>query len=327
MDQYRAGQAAFFLGHRQPKLPADLGFYDLRLPEARAAQASLAREYGVEGFCYYHYWFAGRRLLERPVNEILSSGEPDLPFCLCWANETWSGIWHGAPNKVLVEQTYPGEKDHRAHFEFLIRAFTDARYLTLDGAPLFLIYRGWEIPQVEVVLRRWKDWAKPYGIDDIHFVAVMGAGSAWNAIEYGFSGTTSPNLPHLRPWISRRQPLRRLAFAAPRVLSLPTIYSYRAISERPIRDDAPAHDYPCVLPNWDNTPRAGNRGLVLRGATPALFQKHLANAVRVAGKQPASQHLVFLKSWNEWAEGNYVEPDLAFGRRWLEAIRAEVLGA
>ena len=315
-----------FLGHRQPNLPADLGFYDLRLPEARAAQASLAHEYGIEGFCYYHYWFAGRRLLERPVNEILSSGEPNFPFCLCWANQTWSGIWHGSPNKVLIEQTYPGAADHRAHFEFLIRAFTDRRYLTVNGAPLFLIYRAWEIPQVEAVLRRWKNWAKPHGLDDIHFLAVLDRNSSWNALENGFSGTTTVRLPRLRPRISLRHPLRGLAFAVQKALSLPTIYRYRRIANLLTRDDAPAHDYPCVIPNWDNTPRSENRGLVLHGATPALFQNHLKNAVRVANRKPAARRLVFLKSWNEWAEGNYVEPDLAFGRGWLEAIREEVLG-
>ena len=128
-----------FPGHDQPKVPTDLGYYDLRLPEARKAQADLARKYGVEGFCYYHYWFGGKRLLERPVNEIIASGEPDFPFCLCWANESWTGIWHGAPRRMLMEQTYPGEADHRAHFEYLLTAFRDKRYITVDGRPRFVI--------------------------------------------------------------------------------------------------------------------------------------------------------------------------------------------
>ena len=135
-----------FRGHYQPHIPADLGFYDLRVPETRIAQAEMAKEYGIEAFCYYHYWFAGKRMLERPFAEVLESGEPDFPFCLCWANETWTGIWHGAPNRVLIEQTYPGFDDHQNHFDFLLRAFTDRRYVTVDGKPLFLIYQATRHP-------------------------------------------------------------------------------------------------------------------------------------------------------------------------------------
>jgi len=124
-------------GHYQPHLPADLGYYDLRLPEARHAQAELARAYGIEGFCYYHYWFGGRRILERPVNEILASGEPDLPFCLCWANHSWSNIWQGVADRMLIEQTYPGMDDHRRHFEWLLAAFHDPRYIRVDGKPMW----------------------------------------------------------------------------------------------------------------------------------------------------------------------------------------------
>ena len=126
-----------FRGHHQPLVPADLGFYDLRVPETREAQASLAREYGIEAFCYYHYWFAGKRILERPFDEVLASGQPDFPFCLCWANQSWTGVWHGAPNKVLIEQTYPGQDDHRRHFEYLLPAFADRRYLRVEGKPVF----------------------------------------------------------------------------------------------------------------------------------------------------------------------------------------------
>ena len=118
-----------FKGHYQPRLPADLGYYDLRLPEVREAQAELARNAGIEGFCYYHYWFGGKQLLEQPFNEVVASGKPDFPFCLCWANQTWTGVWYGAPHRTLVEQTYPGREGHRRHFLALRRAFLDERYL------------------------------------------------------------------------------------------------------------------------------------------------------------------------------------------------------
>ena len=132
-----------FRGHYQPHIPADLGFYDLRLPEVRQAQAELARQAGIEGFCYWHYWFAGKRLLERPFNEVLASGKPDFPFCLAWANATWTGIWYDAPDRILMEQTYPGQDDHKAHFNALLPAFLDERYIrggwkaNLPGFPAF----------------------------------------------------------------------------------------------------------------------------------------------------------------------------------------------
>jgi len=154
-----------FRGHYQQHVPADLGFYDLRLPESRSAQANLARDYGLEAFCYYHYWFAGHRILDRPFNEVLASGEPDFPFCLCWANQTWSGIWHGAANRVLIEQTYPGIDDHRRHFETLLPAFSDKRYLTVDGKPLFIIYKPTELPNAAATTDLWREMAVKAGRD------------------------------------------------------------------------------------------------------------------------------------------------------------------
>ena len=160
-----------FRRHYQPRLPADLGFYDLRVPEVRAAQAKLARDSGIEGFCYWHYWFAGKRLLERPFSEVLNSGEPDYPFCLGWANESWSGIWHGAPNRILMEQTYPGTWDYERHFYAVLDAFQDARYIRVRNKPLFVIYRPLEIPKCPAFIEQWQTLASKNGLDGIHFVA------------------------------------------------------------------------------------------------------------------------------------------------------------
>ena len=145
-----------FPGHYQPHVPADLGFYDLRVPEARFAQAEMAKEYGIEGFCYYHYYFAGKRLLERPFDEVLNSGMPDFPFCLCWANQTWTGIWHGSPDRVLIEQTYPGPGDDERHFDYLCKAFHDQRYIKVDGKPMFLVYCPKELPEPEKTTEFWR---------------------------------------------------------------------------------------------------------------------------------------------------------------------------
>ena len=160
-----------FQRHYQPRSPADLGYYDLRVPEVRVAQAKLARDAGIEGFCYWHYWFAGKRLLERPFNEVLNSGEPDYPFCLGWANESWSGIWHGAPNRILMEQTYPGTQDYERHFYAVLDAFQDARYIRVRNKPLFVIYRPLEIPKCSAFLEQWQTLASKNGLDGIHFVA------------------------------------------------------------------------------------------------------------------------------------------------------------
>ena len=161
-----------FPDHYQPHVPSDLGFYDLRLPESRLAQAELARRYGIEGFCYYEYWFGGKRLLERPFEEILDSKQPDFPFCICWANETWTGIWHGAPNRVLIEQTYPGLDDHKAHFASWQRAFNDSRYIKVDGKPVLVIYRPEKLPDAKQVTQFWRTLAQEGGFPGLYMIGV-----------------------------------------------------------------------------------------------------------------------------------------------------------
>jgi lipopolysaccharide biosynthesis protein len=145
-----------FRGHYQPHIPADLGFYDLRVPETRIAQAEMASEHGIEGFCYWHYWFAGKKLLERPFEEVLKSGEPNFPFCLGWANHSWTGIWDANPNRKLIEQTYPGTKDHEEHFRHLLQAFIDPRYITVDGKPLLILFRPYEILACKHMTDLWR---------------------------------------------------------------------------------------------------------------------------------------------------------------------------
>lgn len=317
-----------FHGHQQPKVPADLGYYDLRLPEARAAQAHLAKTYGIEAFCYYHYWFGGRRLLERPFNEILTSAEPDFSFCLCWANESWTGIWHGAPKRLLIEQTYPGEDDHRAHFEYLLTAFRDQRYLTVDGRPMFLIYRAWKIPDVAKVLALWNKLADEAGIPHPFFVSVKTPGLDWNPLEHGFEASVTPRMPELRQWISWREPLTKLRKKWRDWKGMPTVFDHAKIIDSMLSEDTRGGtDYPCVIPNWDNTPRSGKRGLVLAGSTPELFRGHLRKALQLVDTNDPQQRIVFIKSWNEWAEGNYLEPDQQFGHAYLNVIKEELSGA
>jgi len=312
-----------FSGHYQPHVPADLGFYDLRVPETRNAQAEMAKKHGIEAFCYYHYWFGGRRILERPFNEVLSTGEPDFPFCLCWANETWTGIWHGSPKKVLIEQTYPGDDDYLAHFDYLLRAFSDRRYLTVDNKPVFLIYRPLDIPDVRKVTDLFREWAVQAGLKGLHLIGMI-TPRDWVPQEHGFDASTKPLLSR-KNWVSRRRPVKWLVNQYQARTGKPIIRSYEEVLPELLMDPVPdVVNYPCVFPNWDNTPRSGAKGIVLHGSTPELFRGHLRNAMELMRGTPLEHNLIFVKSWNEWAEGNHLEPDQKFGRAYLEVIRDEI---
>jgi lipopolysaccharide biosynthesis protein len=314
-----------FRGHYQPHIPADLGFYDLRVPETREAQAALARRYGIEGFCYYHYWFAGRRILERPFNEVLHSGTPDFPFCLCWANQTWTGIWHGAPNRILIEQTYPGRADHEAHIRALLPAFADPRYIRVGGKPIFLIYRPNDLPDTAATLALWRTIAADAGLEGLH-IAGLADWRDLNLTAVGFDAEIAQATLDIRRRVSRRQLLRWVRDKVGIWRGLPAIKSYQDFARRQMLSITAADaSYPCVTHAWDNTPRSGRNGVVLVGATPELFCKVLNTAIGALQDRSFDQRLLFLKSWNEWAEGNHLEPDLEFGNGFLRAI-ADALG-
>jgi lipopolysaccharide biosynthesis protein len=316
-----------FRGHYQPHVPADLGFYDLRVPETRTAQADMAREYGIEAFCYYHYWFGGKKILERPFSEVLQSGQPDFPFCLCWANQTWTGIWHGCPDRVLIEQTYPGYDDYHSHFQALLPAFHDRRYVRVDGKPLFLIYRPKELPDVRKVLDFWRSIAAKSGLTGLHLVAVLHGKETWNLQQHGFDGSVRQYHPPLRgKYVSLRQPLKKLLHFCKGNGRKPTIYRYEDVLLQMLPPKiSDVETYPCLLPNWDNTPRSGCNGLVLHESSPELFRIQVKKALGLMENVHPEHRLIFIKAWNEWAEGNHLEPDLKFGRAYLEIIRDEVL--
>jgi hypothetical protein len=344
-----------FPGHYQPRVPAELGFYDLRLPETRVAQAKLARDAGIEGFCYWHYWFAGTRLLERPFNEVLSGGEPDFPFCLAWANQTWTGIWHGAANRILIEQTYPGRQDHERHFHAVLPAFHDPRYIRVRDKPLFVIYRPAELPDLPAFIEQWQTLALRNGLKGIHFVAhIIPQDGHLDCDQAGFSGAvhvaalkvSSLSLPKViakriaimvesgenRKRISEvLRNARRLCHyagrkARQRMLGRPLwIYDYEDALLFLLDGVQPKPTcYPCVIPNWDNSPRSGYRGLILHGSTPELFRQHVREAMQSVENRHPEDRIVFVKSWNEWAEGNYLEPDQRFGRQYLNVLHEEV---
>jgi lipopolysaccharide biosynthesis protein len=333
-----------FPGHHQPNLPADLGFYDLRVAEVREAQAAIARTAGIEGFCYWHYWFAGRRILERPFNEVLSSGRPNFPFCLAWANETWQGVWHGCERRVLIEQTYPGLDDVDAHFHTLLPAFKDKRYIKVGGRPLFVVYQPTQLPDQLQFTARWNELARRNGLAGIHFVAhLQYSQNAFDWRAHGFASALASNtlkVFHKRAWDIVSAYMQREGLPAAiqatvrlvahrilqRLLAWPAgVYAYRdaALFMSPRPPLAP-DIYPTAVPNWDNSPRAGKNGVILQGSTPDMFRRHLKDILSHLVERPREQRIVFIKSWNEWAEGNYLEPDLRFGHAYLEVLRDEL---
>lgn len=313
-----------FDGHEQPRLPADLGFYDLRVPEVREMQAEMASAHGVEGFCYWHYWFGGRRLLERPFEEVLGSGRPDFPFCLGWANESWTGVWNNEPRRMLIEQTYPGETDDRAHFDYLLRAFSDDRYISVDGRPLLYIYKPLKLPDAKRRLDRWREWAHQAGLKGLY---VLGNNllDFEDASSLGLDGGVISTLGLITASNALVNKAKWLFWGASKKLDLggPRTERYEEAIRHLIPDlDKFSFDaYPCAYPNWDHTPRSGRKGLVLTHSTPDLFERHMDEAIASVSSRAPEQRLVFLKSWNEWAEGNYMEPDQRWGDAYLKALR------
>jgi len=331
-----------FKGHQQPKVPADLGFYDLRLPEIREQQAEMARKNGIYGFCYWHYWFNGKRLLERPFDEVLQSGKPDFPFCLAWANESWTGIWYGAHDKLLIEQTYGGKNDLINHFKYLEKAFTDSRYIKIDNKPIFVIYRPSYLPDSKFILDFWREMAVKIGFSGIYFIGSLNSEEVLkvNKRDSGFDGfiATNPDqmtsrykgkkisvdgfVPVMKSNVKKIIPVEKIRNYLYKAQIKPNILDYKecikyAFSDYELDDD----HFPSVLPNWDNTPRCGRNGTVLQGSTPESFGKHLSDAVKLLEKKPDNKKLIFLKSWNEWAEGNYLEPDIIWGTQYLETTK------
>ncbi len=336
-----------FKGHYQPHLPADLGFYDLRLPEVRQQQADLAREAGIEGFCYYHYWFGnGKQLLERPFNEVLASGKPDFPFCICWANHDWTNkTWvkdkSTHRDSMIMKMEYSME-DHVAHFNALLPAFKDKRYITVDGKPLFAIYQPKAIPDVEKFIALWQKMALENGLPGIHFVgySVNSSGrsvkgnkvSLWttdeaaehykSVLDLGFDAVLSSGLSRAQSICKGK--LKMLFYFLTKNSVLPTsnICDYSDVMKHYyVEEDAWENVYPTLLPQWDRTPRAGKGTNPLINATPEKFQKTIENALELIKNKAPEHKILFLKAWNEWGEGDYVEPDDRFGHGWLDAIR------
>lgn len=311
-----------FKGHYQPRIPADLGYYDLRLKLVREQQADMAREYGIEGFCYWHYWFGnGKRILHKVFNEVVESGTPDFPFCLGWANETWKGIWHGASlGKALLEQTYPGTEDIKNHFFEVLAAFRDFRYIRVDNKPLFMIYKPEQIENPKEFISLWRQLAKENGLEDIYFVGqTVEIENKRMILEMGFDAVNS-----VRLYDYRRYTKTLIQKGISKLLGILNLYEYKEAMKYFIgKEDREKDCIPTIIPNWDHSPRSGKKAYILHDSTPELFREHVKDVFNTIKDKDDEHRIAFIKSWNEWGEGNYLEPDLKYGLKYLDVLKEE----
>ena len=327
-----------FNGHVQPRIPLNENYYDLGNPNANtwAWQASLAKQYGVYGFCIYHYWFKnGRKILEKPMEILLRHPEIDVRYCVCWANETWRRSWYGQSYEILLEQSYGEEKEWRDHFEYLLPFFKDKRYILVDNKPMINVYRTFEIENFKLMRECWEELAKQNGFSGVHIVSGTGLHGmdnrrdlfdAYYEFEPGFS------LVHNLSWIRRKE-----YYAKGIVNHLRNKLFHTKLLERKINiewlykasldfltkcQNQGITIYPGVCPMWDNSPRRGHLGFVTTNSTPQLFYQQLKNLGRFLPASP--NDFLYINAWNEWGEGTYLEPDEHFKFAYLSAIKKAV---
>ena len=314
-----------YKGHVQPKIPRDLSFYDLRVPETREKQAELAREAGIEGFCYWHYWFGGRRLLDQVFKEVVESGKPDYPFCLCWANHSWyQKTWvPGKGDKLLIEQTYPGEQDYIDHFNAMLPAFKDKRYMKADGRLIFGIFDSDSIPSFDKMKSLWNKLAKENGLPEFFFFGLcQGEHRYAKVADMGYDSIVYEHMPtvykHIKVTLLKK--IMRHYFHKPVTLA----YSKYVAETIAYLKTNPSLT-PCLLPNFDHSPRSAHNGIILKDSSPEKWGNFCTEIKNHIDYSENSEKLLFIKSWNEWGEGNYLEPDHEFGRMYIDQTRKALL--
>lgn len=320
-----------FRGHIQPRVPADLGYYDLRVPETRVKQAEMAQAHGIEGFCYWHYWFNGHRLLDRVFSEVVSSGEPNFPFCLCWANHSWyAKTWDdNSPDKLLIEQTYKGIDDYTNHFYAMLPAFKDSRYIKVDGKPVFGLFST-SFNDFRLFAKTWNALAKKNGIEEFFFFGLCQETYQIKiAIENGFKHVVVDNLVDAH-YHADNKITRKIGFLKRKYFHKPYVVHYEKYVDYTIdffknNYETNHHIIPCIEPGFDHSPRSGYRGTVFDKNTPDKWGEVCKNIIDIiSNSQTHNDKLMFIKAWNEWAEGNYLEPDIHNGRDFLEQLRESI---
>ena len=335
-----------FKGHYQPRIPADLGFYDLRLPQIRKEQAELAKEAGIEGFCYWHYWFGnGKEVLQMPFDEVVKDKSIDFPFCLGWAlhdwtTKTWEKGKSTAADTMIFKQEFPGEEDDTKHFYRLLDAFKDDRYIKVDGKLLFSILVPRKMPEPKRFMDLWNKLAKENGLPEFYFVGIIDSMptitkdnikdidkaiddniSDLKGIGFDAVGTTDQKYAELKTGGK----LRKIIFAAFRRIAPGALiekFDYSKIMDNFYSPSDRREDvYPQLLAGWDRTPRSGRKAIIYYNNTPETFEKAARNAVDCVKNKSPEHRIVFLNSWNEWGEGAYMEPDLKYGKGKINKLR------
>ena len=291
-----------------------MGYYNLLDKDIQEAQASLAKNHGISGFCYYHYWSKGKRLLHKPIDQVLANKELDFPFCFCWANENWTRTWDGLENDVLQLQEY-STNDDIDHIRWLIEAFKDPRYIRVNNKPLLIVYRASELPNPLKTTSIWREEAKRLGIGELHLCTVESfADDRLDPRLIGFDASIG-----FQPdWYNLGSPKRKLK-------GNNLVFEYKDIvNNRKNSIPSPYKKYPCVIPGWDNSPRRANDAKVFRGSTPDLYKDWLANEMKDIQNNQETENIVFINAWNEWGEGAYLEPCSKWGTKYLEATKKAV---
>jgi lipopolysaccharide biosynthesis protein len=302
-----------FVGHYQPQLPADFGFYDLRVPETLERQAALARSYGLHGFCYYYYWFAGKRLLEKPIEVMRQSRKPDFPYCFCWANENWTRRWDGKDNEVLIAQN-PSPTDAEVLIRDVLPHFRDPRYIRVDGKPVFIVYRVGMLPDPRATAETWREVCRREGVGDL-YLCVARTYDTGDPSQYGFDA-----LVEFPPHGIKTLPVnQQIEFTNPAFNGF--VYDYRhVVEDLLLRRDVPYVRHLTLMPGWDNTARRPDQANTFINASPEIYEVWLREVVaRTTACRRPEERLVFINAWNEWAEGAHLEPDQRYGHQYLQA--------
>jgi lipopolysaccharide biosynthesis protein len=318
-----------FPRHYQPHIPGDLGFYDLRLPEIRNEQAKMAREHGIYGFCYYHYWFNGHLLMERPLEDMLKSGEPDFPFMICWANENWTRVWDGGEKQILIKQDYSYEDDMN-HIKYLIKFFKDPRYIRVDGKPVLAIYRTTKFPDIDQTIKIWRNEARKEKLElyICRFESFTEREEKYLTQEIDAAVQFQP---HDHDLYSKHKLFfnKGLNYLC-RKINIPELFSlklsYVKYVQYLLKQPLPLYKcYPCVMPMWDNSPRRKHGFFAFYNSNPLTFGKWLKHIVQEFSPYSDEENFIFINAWNEWAEGNHLEPDLKWGTSYLEEVKKIIM--
>ena len=345
-DNVRTAEPLFD-GHYQPRIPLDSDYYDQSRIETIRGQVELAKRYGIYGFCHYHYWFDGKQLLETPTNLFLQNSDIDFPFCLSWANESWSRQWDGNNHDILIKQTHPATiESWSRHFDYLIQAWTDERAIKIDGKPVFVIYRPQKIEKIETMLEYWDKKAKESGLQGIYYIfqkqyeqSDKDCLNAFDA-EFQFQPFEAIHSADYSHGAVRKQKIRVFIDRLPETVQNMiwslwassrrnyTIHQYDKVWSQIIQNNLKSSEnvFPGAFVDWDNTARYGNRATIIHGASPERFKYWLEKLVKAVSQRPDDMNYIFLNAWNEWAECAYLEPDEKYGYAYLEAVKEVLFG-